>query len=200
MGSYNGKANHGKRTLGNKKYELSNHLGNVLSVISDNKIGIGSNGVADYYEPLVISESDYYPFGMSMKERSFSNEEYRFGFNGMEKDGDLGEGKTDFGARVYDEKAARWFAVDGITKHSLSSYQFGKLNPIIYVDIDGNDEFYFNAEGELILIVPKLGVHKAILVVSTILQIPIPLQDQEYDHIRYKGGLLKSSSELSDEN
>ena len=35
LGSYNGKTLEGKRTLGNKKYELSNHLGNVLSVISD---------------------------------------------------------------------------------------------------------------------------------------------------------------------
>ncbi|WP_041263608.1 hypothetical protein [Bernardetia litoralis] len=70
LGSYNAKTDQGKRTLGNKKYELSNHLGNVLAVISDNKIGIGSNGVADYYEPLVISESDYHPFGMAMKEYS----------------------------------------------------------------------------------------------------------------------------------
>ncbi|AFM04654.1 hypothetical protein Fleli_2279 [Bernardetia litoralis DSM 6794] len=90
LGSYNGKTYKGKRTLGNKKYELSNHLGNVLAVISDNKIGIGTNDVADYYEPLVISESDYYPFGMAMKERSFSNEKYRFGFNGMEEDRDFG--------------------------------------------------------------------------------------------------------------
>ncbi len=139
LGSYNAKTDQGKRTLGNKKYELSNHLGNVLSVISDNKIGIGTNGVADYYEPLVISESDYYPFGMAMKERSFSNEEYRFGFNGMEKDTDFGEGKTDFGARVYDEKLGRWMACDPLEwKYPhLSTYAFVANTPLQAIDPDG---------------------------------------------------------------
>ena len=141
LGSYNGKTAAGKRTLGNKKYELSNHLGNVLVVISDNKIGIGSNGVADYYEPLVISESDYYPFGMAMKERSFSNEEYRFGFNGMEKDGDLGEGKTDFGARIYDEKLGRWLSGDPLEwKYpSLSTFSFSNNSPIMLKDYNGKE-------------------------------------------------------------
>ena len=144
LGSYNGKTDQRKRTLGNKKYELSNHLGNVLSVISDNKIGIDSNAdlVADTYEPLVISESDYYPFGMAMKERSFSNEEYRFGFNGMEKDTDLAEGKTDFGNRIYSAELGRWWSVDPYAnRHPMkSSYQAFNNNPIFFIDPDGGDE------------------------------------------------------------
>ena len=144
LGSYNGKTDNGKRTLGNKKYELSNHLGNVLSVISDNKIGIDSDAdlVADTYEPLVISESDYYPFGMAMKERSFSNEEYRFGFNGMEKDSALGEGKTDFGNRVYSASLGRWWSIDPYSKkhHNKSTYQAFNNNPIFFIDPDGGDE------------------------------------------------------------
>ena len=141
LGSYNAKTDQGKRTLGNKKYELSNHLGNVLSVISDNKIGIGTNGVADYYEPLVISESDYYPFGMAMAARSFSNEEYRFGFNGMEKDGDLGEGKTDYDARIYDEKLGRWLSCDPLEwKYpSLSTFSFSNNSPIMLRDYNGKE-------------------------------------------------------------
>ena len=139
MGSYNGKTDKGKRTLGNKKYELSNHLGNVLAIISDNKIGIGTNGVADYYEPLVISESDYYPFGMAMKERSFSNEEYRFGFNGMEEDRDLGEGKTDFGARVGNKETGRWLSCDPLEGYyvGISTYTLINNNPIWLLEIDG---------------------------------------------------------------
>ena len=38
-------------------YELTNHLGNVLAVISDK--------ASDTNEPTVVSLSDYYPFGMT---------------------------------------------------------------------------------------------------------------------------------------
>ena len=139
LGSYNAKTDQGKRTLGNKKYELSNHLGNVLAVISDNKIGIGNNGVADYYEPLVISESDYYPFGMAMKERSFSNEEYRFGFNTQEKSTELGEDTYTAEFWQYDSKIARRWNVDPIDKPWESSYLVNNGNPISMSDPRGDD-------------------------------------------------------------
>ena len=144
LGSYNGKTDQGKRTLGNKKYELSNHLGNVLAVVSDNKIGIGSNGVADYYEPLVISESDYYPFGMAMKERSFSNDEYRFGFNGMEEDEDLGEGNYNTEFRINNSQLGRWFSIDPLTAKfpSNSPYIVSSNNVISKMDPFGDADFY----------------------------------------------------------
>ena len=59
-----------KNTIG----ELTNHLGNVMAVISDEA------STAD--EPTVVSLSDYYPFGMSMPERSWNA--YRYGFNFQE--------------------------------------------------------------------------------------------------------------------
>ena len=138
LGSYNGKTDQGKRTLGNKKYELSNHLGNVLSVISDNKIGIGTNGVADYYEPLVISESDYYPFGMAMKERSFSNEEYRFGFNTQEKSTELGEDTYTAEFWQYDSKIAKRLNTDPVIACWESSYAVNRDNPISLKDPKGD--------------------------------------------------------------
>ena len=136
LGSYNGKTLEGKRTLGNKKYELSNHLGNVLAVISDNKIGIDNDAdlVADYYEPLVISESDYYPFGMAMKERSFSNEEYRFGFNTQEKSTELGEGTYTAEFWQYDSKIARRWNNDPKPNTSISVYAAFAGNPIMFTD------------------------------------------------------------------
>ena len=126
----------------NKKYELSNHLGNVLSVISDNKIGVdnvGSDLIADIYEPLVISESDYYPFGMAMKERSFSNEEYRFGFNGMEKDNDLGEDSYTTEFRMWNSEVVRWISIDPKYKEYESPYVWNTNNPISYTDVFGGD-------------------------------------------------------------
>jgi len=150
LGSYNGKTDQGKRTLGNKKYELSNHLGNVLSVISDNKIGIGSNGVADYYEPLVISESDYYPFGMAMKERSFSNEEYRFGFNTQEKTPEIGEDTYTAEFWQYDSKIARRWNNDPKPNTSISVYAAFAGNPILLSDHLGDTTRYYNSSGEKI--------------------------------------------------
>lgn len=72
--------------------------------------------------------------------------EYRFGFNGKESDNEIYGDKNayDFGARMYDSRIGRWFSVDKIVKPHLSSYQFGAGNPIIFIDPDGNTEFYFN--------------------------------------------------------
>ncbi|MBS1512422.1 MAG: hypothetical protein JST86_16370, partial [Bacteroidetes bacterium] len=51
---------------GNKLFELSNHLGNVLATISDKHVGVdsNSNGYVDYYVAEVVTANDYYPFGM----------------------------------------------------------------------------------------------------------------------------------------
>jgi hypothetical protein len=73
---------------GQKLFELSNHLGNVLSVVSDSRSFAGS-----YHEPDVLSGQDYYPFGMIQPGRSFSSGSYHYGFNGQENDNEVkGEG------------------------------------------------------------------------------------------------------------
>jgi RHS repeat-associated protein len=53
---------------GSKVYELTNHLGNVLATIADRKVGkdTDNDGQVDYYEAVVVSASDYYPFGMQL--------------------------------------------------------------------------------------------------------------------------------------
>ena len=148
LGIYNGSTSEGKRTLGNKKYELSNHLGNVLSVISDNKLGIDSDAdlIADYYEPLLISESDYYPYGMTMEKRSFASSEYRFGFNTQEKSTEIGEDTYTAEFWQYDSRNARRWNVDPVVKHYESSYAAFGGNPIWFADIDGEDTLKMHLE------------------------------------------------------
>ena len=55
------------RQLGLRRYELSNHLGNVLVVITDRRLLIeGTGGLAGKIvsaEPDVLQANDYYPFG-----------------------------------------------------------------------------------------------------------------------------------------
>jgi photosystem II stability/assembly factor-like uncharacterized protein len=62
--------------VGYRQYELSNHLGNVMSVISDRKIArdTSANDTVDYYEPDVLLTFDYSPFGAPLHARSFSKE------------------------------------------------------------------------------------------------------------------------------
>ncbi len=79
-------------TRGNKLFELSNHLGNVLVTVSDKKIGHNANGkTVDYYNADVVTANDYYPFGSLMPGRQYSiaNTNYRYGFNGKENDNEL---------------------------------------------------------------------------------------------------------------
>ncbi len=99
---------------GNKHYELSNHLGNVLVVISDKRITLCSNDTIAGYESDVVSANDYYPFGMLMPGRSFSSPVYRYGFNGKEKTDEInGDGAVyDYGFRIYDSRLSRFLSVD----------------------------------------------------------------------------------------
>ena len=131
---------------GDKRYELSNHLGNVLVVINDKKIpefekpDMPETGLVAFNAD-VLSYSDYYPFGMLQDARHGSKANYRYGFNGMEKDDELkGEGNSyDFGARMYDSRVGRWFSTDPIEKSfsSFSPYIYSFNNPILFTDPDG---------------------------------------------------------------
>ena len=139
LGVYNGNTQTGKRTLGNKKYELSNHLGNVLSVISDNKIGIDSDTdlVADIYKPYIVSESDYYPFGMQMQDRSFQNEEYLFAFQGQETNEELGT--VHYKYREADIITGRFWSVDPLAPEypHNSPFAFSENVVINAVELEG---------------------------------------------------------------
>jgi RHS repeat-associated protein len=83
----------------------------------------------------------YYPFGMLIKERAYSSDSYRFGFNGMEKVDEVsGEANNlDFGARIYDSRLGRFFSADprGAEHFWHSSYSFAANSPIYYIDNNG---------------------------------------------------------------
>lgn len=75
-----------------------------------------------------------------MPGRQFSaTTEYRYGFNGKEKDKDISEGGQDYGMRIYDSRLGRFLSVDPITKDYpwYTPYQFAGNNPIKFIDLDG---------------------------------------------------------------
>ncbi len=135
LGQYQPKATFtaGSHYLGQRNYELSNHLGNVLAVVSDSlKITNGE------LVPIVLQQQDYYPFGLAMKGRGAENEAYRFGFNGKEKDQDF-QNNYDYGFRIYNPSIAKFLSADPLTKEYpwYTPYQFAGNKPIIAIDLDG---------------------------------------------------------------
>jgi RHS repeat-associated protein len=89
---------------------------------------------------------------MMIKERSWSSSNYRFGFNGQEKDDEVkGEGNSvDFGARIYDSRSGKWMSLDPLMRKypGYSAYSYCIDNPIFYVDPDGRDIDIGNIKGK----------------------------------------------------
>ncbi|MCT4579994.1 MAG: hypothetical protein N4A35_01140 [Flavobacteriales bacterium] len=131
--------NHLKYIAGEKSYELSNHLGNVLAVITDKKIGVESTTISGdlaYYQSDVVSYSDYYPFGMLQPYRHGG--EYRYMFNGIEADNEIkGLGNSiAYQYRVYDPRLGRFFALDPLNQFH-SNYVGAGNKPIWGREADG---------------------------------------------------------------
>ncbi len=123
---------------GMKRYELSNHLGNVLAVITDRRIQSCVNDNVYYYAAQVVSITDYDPFGMEFKDRTYSVTFYRHGFNGKEKDDEVsGAGNCiAFEARIYDSRLGRFFSGDPLEAEYpwQSTYVFAHNSPISLLD------------------------------------------------------------------
>jgi RHS repeat-associated protein len=134
-----------------KAYELTNHLANVLSVISDKVIphqSTVSAGTIDYYLADILQAQDYSPFGVTLKNRNFSKagnlEKFRFGYQGSEQDYEVkGEGNsyTTF-FRQLDPRLGRWFSIDPKTSGTPWESPYASMgnNPIWFNDLLG-DEF-----------------------------------------------------------
>jgi len=82
-----------------------------------------------------------------MPGRKFNSGDYRFGFNGMERDDELkGEGNSyDFGARMYDNRIGRWLSVDPLSHKFPDRSPFIGIgnNPIVYIDPDGKENILY---------------------------------------------------------
>lgn len=137
---------------GQKIFELSNHLGNVMVTVTDKKLGTRSTNDTtkiSYYKPDIISVSDYYAFGQQMPARIYNAGTYRYGFNGKEKDSaTYGEGNEyDYGMRIYNTRIGRFLSVDPMTKSypSWSPYPFAMNSPVAGVDLDGLEFLAINS-------------------------------------------------------
>ena len=161
--------------LGNKQFELSNHLGNVLTTVSDRKIPHTSDNITiDYYTSDITSAQDYYAFGQLMPGRNWSSNSYKFGFNGKLNDNEV-FGATgsfqDYGMRMYDTRTCRFMGVDPLTSKypMLTPYQFASNTPIQAIDLDGLEGLQYlqimktsNNDKTVIKRIVEVDVHVAV--------------------------------------
>ncbi|MBV6655166.1 MAG: RHS repeat-associated core domain-containing protein, partial [Mameliella sp.] len=179
-----------KLCIGWKRYEISNHLGNVMAVLNDRKYykDTDADDEAEYFDPVFMAATDYYPFGYEMPGRKYNFGDYRYGFNGKENDSD-GEFSSlthyDYGFRIYNPAIGRFLSVDPLTRSYpwYTPYQFAGNKPIWAVDLDGLEEFYSN-EGEF------LDKFKG----STEIRI---INKDIYDYIKDSGGFFYRSVMLA---
>ncbi|MBL8001160.1 MAG: hypothetical protein JNL05_04280 [Flavobacteriales bacterium] len=132
------------RSLNQKRYELADHLGNVRAVVSDRKLcdNAALPTPPTAYRAEVLNQTDYFPFGMISNATTASGGDYRFGFNGKEKDDEIfGSNATsyDFGSRLLDVRIGRWSGIDPKARllPHYSPYHFAKNSPLQFVDPDG---------------------------------------------------------------
>ena len=123
-------------------YALTNHLGNVMAVISD--------APSDGAQPTVESLTDYYPFGMSMPGRNYvrNGGGYRYGYTGHEKESDMAEGVYTTQYRLLDTRLGRWMSVDPLfAKYpNMGSYGYCEGNPVRFIDLKGQYRQVYNED------------------------------------------------------
>jgi hypothetical protein len=102
----------------------------------------------NYNIRLYFIDFNYYPGGMEEPLRKYSStSQYRYGFNGKEKDNDPVQ--YDYGFRIYDPRLVRFKSVDPLTKKypELTPFQFASNRPIQAIDLDGLEAFFVVGAG-----------------------------------------------------
>lgn len=131
------------RELGEKEYELTDHLGNVRVTLSDIKLSslTGNNNDPPYnFRVDSLSTGNYYPFGMAHPHRNWrrpnADNLYRFRYNGMEEDfgGNLFGNTYSTMFRQLDARLGRWWSPDPVVHPWESPYVGMGNNPVSYID------------------------------------------------------------------
>jgi N-acetylmuramoyl-L-alanine amidase len=133
------------RIIGEKSYELNDHLGNIRVVISDRKYLADrddSNTITtgDNFVPEVLSANEYGAGGMMLPGRSGNSGSYRYGLNGMEKVDEISGEGNHYTAEYweYDPRLIRRWNLDPVVVAWESGYAAFRNNPIMYNDPNGD--------------------------------------------------------------
>lgn len=161
----------------NYVYNYIDHLGNIrVSYAYDQK----RNTLK------IIEENHYYPYGLKHKNYNSANRvfvrdestvridptlnppiKFKYKYNGMEWQDELGLNWYDYHARNYDPAIGRWMNIDPLaeTSRRWSPFTYCYNNPVRYVDpdgmqaIDNDDIIKVNNEGYIQSVEPAAGPH-----------------------------------------
>ena len=99
------------------------------------------------YIAEVITAQDYYPFGMQLPGHSVSSGDYRYGFQGQEKDDEVkGNGNSiNYKYRVHDPRIGRFLSVDPLAPSFAhnSPYAFSENRVIDGVELEGLEYYTY---------------------------------------------------------
>ncbi|MBO9595698.1 MAG: hypothetical protein J7599_22540, partial [Niabella sp.] len=127
-------------------YFLKDHLGNVRSMINENK--------------TLLEETHYYPFGLTMKNIGYQNAgtvENKYKFNGIEQTKELGLNQYDAFYRNLDPQIGRFWQPDPKVVQFESQYVAMSNNPILNTDFLGDTTVYYGMNGEEIGVINNAG-------------------------------------------
>ena len=113
-------------------YYEKDHLGSIRMVVNENG--------------TIEQVNHYYPFGGVYGDLGYNSELQRNKYIGKEFDHTSGLDWYDHGARMYDAAKGSWDRVDFLCEKNTSSsiYGYCHINPILFVDPDGNDDYFSN--------------------------------------------------------
>ncbi len=116
---------------------MKDHLGSIRMTVND-----AGN---------VISYDDYYPFGLTMPNRSgsYGDDVWKYKFTGKERD--VETGLDYFGARYYNAMIGRWMSVDLMNKYfpNISPFVYVHDDPINRLDSDGKVDWKLVKDGAI---------------------------------------------------
>lgn len=128
------------RHLGEKRYEIKDHLGNVRATVSDIKNAENYSASASSWKFLadVKSMSNYFPYGMKIDAGSWSPSKYHFAYNGKQEES-FDKDFLHYGARSHDTENGQFISPDPKEKMYgfQSTYVYSENNPISKIDIEG---------------------------------------------------------------
>ena len=113
-------------------YYEKDHLGSIRMVVNENG--------------TIEQVNHYYPFGGVYGDLAYNSELQKNKYIGKEFDHTSGLDWYDHGARMYDAAKGSWDRVDFLCEKNTSSSIYGYChnNPILFVDPDGNDDYFSN--------------------------------------------------------
>ena len=127
----------GRRLLGRKEYDLTDHLGNVTTQLSDRKTGtLFTNDI----QAQVLSYQQYFPFGWNMPGRTVNGYRARFDFQNQETDTEwLGGNAVAYKYRFHDPRLGRFQSYDPMASYYPwnSPYAFSENVVISHVELEG---------------------------------------------------------------